>query len=212
MNELAPIKHPDLSILDANIGAASPEGDLLRFNGTTGIYSIGQEKEPLSLGTLLRVHPLSTIDGYQSWEGGKLEGEVFRSWATDPQPVSREELGNLDEALWRDGKDPWKFTTQCAFRKMTGPLLRFSTQSWGGHNAIKKLMKAYRFQRDGYDPRLVPVVELGAESYINKDHGNKIWVPVFTIMDWQSWDGKPLPKLEAPTVSTSEVLDDEIPF
>jgi hypothetical protein len=204
------------SPIDANIGA-DLDGDLLRFNGKVGRFFKGPEKVEVPPGRRLKFAPLSVQDGYQKWIDGKIEDERWREWNSTTPPILRNDLGDLDQEFWHDGKDPWSFTLRAAFKEARGGLLKFVTTSTGGINAIRRTMRTWRTERDNH-PGLVPMVELGVQSYVHKIHRTEIITPTLTIIAWTSWDGegvqatppKALPKAEPRT--TAQELDDEIPF
>ena len=56
-------------------------------------------------------------------------------------PITRNDLGDLDEARWPDGKDPWAFTMIIAFKDAKGALFKFSTSTTGGSNAMRKMLR-----------------------------------------------------------------------
>jgi hypothetical protein len=178
-------------------------------------YFKGQEKEIVPLERKLKFAPLSVQSGYQKWEDGKIVDERFADWASGEKPVLRNDLG--DHPKDENAKDPWSYALRCAFRLMSGPQLKFVTGSTGGVNAIRKLLRTWKQERDNH-PDLVPVIELGTESYVHKEHRTEIITPTFTIVDWAPWDReKPKavagPKADADDSRTiSHDLDDEIPF
>ena len=122
--------------------------------------------------------------GYQKWEDGKIVDERFSDWASGEKPILRNDLGDFPEN--DDAKDPWSYVLRCAFRFMTGAQLKFVTSSTGGINAVRKLLRAWKEERDNY-PGLVPVVELGTDFYVHKEHRTEIITPTFTIVDWVNW-------------------------
>ena len=182
--------------LDRNIGTSLLDGELFRFNGKSGKFFRGPEKVEVPLGRRLKFAPLSVQDGWQKWEGGKIVDERFREWNSTQPPILRSDLGDLDEELWTEDKDPWSFTLRAAFQDARNNQLKFVTGSTGGLNAIRRLLRDWRQQRSDH-PNAVPVVELGSDSYVHKVHRTEIITPKFTIVGWTTWDG------DMPTVSVT---------
>jgi hypothetical protein len=64
------------------------------------------------------------------------------------------------------------------FQKFT-----YEQSNHGGSQAIKKIGEAIGVRVLRGEEKLNPIVTLGAQSYVNK-LGNKVWNPIFTIVDW----------------------------
>jgi hypothetical protein len=208
---------------DRNVGADVLGGDLLRFNGKTGQFTRGSEKTVMDLGRRLKWAPLSVQDGWQKWVGGKIAEEAFREWNSTQPPILRNDLGDHNEGLWPEGKDPWTFCLRTAFADPRRNQLKFVTSSTGGVNAVRKLARDWKSVRENH-VGLVPVVELGADSYEHKVHRTTIITPVFSIVDWAEWNGH-MPTIPSPMKALppggvtaddprtlSQELDDDIPF
>ena len=71
--------------------------------------------------------------------------------------------------------------------------------------AVKRLVERYRNGRHAR-PEMLPVIELQKSSYMNKEQGVKVYVPVFKLVDWQTNS----PAKQAPEADPE--LDDSIPF
>jgi hypothetical protein len=174
---------------DRNIGTAALDGDLLRFNGKTGKFIRGSDKIELPNRRRLKLAPTSVQDGFVRWENGRITDQRFREWVSNSQPIERDDLGDNNELDWPDGKDPWSFTLMVAFKDGRGIQLKFTTSSTGGCNAVRKVLRDWRAQRQQHEGE-VPVVELGTDSYEHKVHRTTITVPTFTIVGWTTWDGE----------------------
>jgi hypothetical protein len=205
--ELAKHETTNFSALDAAIGN-DLDGEPLRFKD--GRFLQGFDKNIIEEGTVLRIAPTSVQDGFVRWEDGKPVDWRLREWISATLPIYRDSLGDTDEREWPDGKDPWVYTMIVALKDAEGTLFKFSTSSVGGANAVRRVLREWRRQRDRH-PGLVPVVALGSDSYEHRTHKSTVRIPVFEIMGWERWDEDYAPQtLAAP--STAEVLDDQIPF
>jgi hypothetical protein len=179
-------KTETFSALDANIGA-DMDGVLLRFNGKVGKFFKGAEKEEVPFGRRLKLAPPSVQDGWQKWDSGKIGDQRFREWNSTQPPIFRDELGDMHEDAWPEGKDPWSGTILVALRDAKGEMLKFATNSKGGENAIRRVLREWRRDRAAH-PGEVPVVELGCDSYVHKKHRTEIITPRFMIVGWCAWD------------------------
>jgi hypothetical protein len=102
------------------------------------------------------------------------------------QPPPREQLGDLDEEFWPDGKDPWVRVDLLPFWDVESrEVLLFSATNQGSRDAVANLIGAFvnNIAAHPEDSNKVPLVELAADSYVNK-HGKQIFYPVFEIVDW----------------------------
>jgi hypothetical protein len=210
----------EYAALDANIGN-DLDGELLLFNGKHGEFTRGADKTLVPLGTELRFAPTSVQDGYQKWEDGKIVDGRFREWISSQHPILRNDLGDFEERDWPNGKDPWAHTILVAIKDEDGALLKFSTSSKGGENAVRRLMRDWKRER-AKNEGFVPVIKLGSDTYLHKVHKSDVIIPTFTIIDWAPWDLGPGKKLTLPPPGWStpddprtqirEELDDAIPF
>lgn len=211
--EIAKLETTSYDALDAAIGS-DLDGEPLRFKD--GKFLQGFDKNIVEKGTVLRIAPTSVQDGFVKWEDGKPVDWRLREWISSTQlPIYRDTLGDMDESEWPDGKDPWAYTMLLAMKDAEGTLFKFSTSSVGGANAVKRVLREWRRQRDKH-PGLVPVVALGSDSYVHKVHRNTIQIPTFEIVGWEPWDDdvKALPYATAddPRNQVTDALDDAIPF
>ena len=98
-------------------GEANAVGDtFLKFD--RGVYRFGpaDASEVLPLGTLLVVNMPEMKVGWLKWQDGEVAATDMRRLADGFYVTPREELGDMDEAMWEMGnddlpKDPWSLTT-----------------------------------------------------------------------------------------------------
>jgi len=198
--------------LDAVIGN-DLDGEPLRFKD--GRFLEGFDKNEVIEGTVLRVEPTSVQDGFVKYEDRKPVDWRMREWISGAPPIDRNALGDLDDGDWPDGKDPWAPTMFLAMKDAEGKLFKFSTHSVGGANSVRRLLREWRRQRDRH-LGLVPVIALGADSYVHRVHSNTVHVPTFAIVGWEPWDDDASPLIEVtgddPRTLVQDDLEDEIPF
>jgi hypothetical protein len=205
--EMTPFKSRNAA-LDLAMGSDIEDAPPLRYK--EGIWLAGIDKTPVEIGTVALIEPASVQEGYVCWKGGRLVDQRFHEWANpNAQPIRREQLGDLDPDDWPDGRDPWAYTMLLAV-KIDGRMHKFSTSTVGGANAIRKILRLWRRDRDAH-PGLVPQVLLGSESYIHKVHHNTIKTPVFEMMGWDGWDGSERPPQDE-KAQVKHLLNDSIPF
>ena len=182
-------------------------GTLLKFADWKWIK--GVEATEVEEGTQLVA--LGTTAAWVKWQGGKPVQYVMRQ--PGQKLPDREELGDLDEALWELGpdnkpRDPWQSTR---FVYLLDPIsvemFTFSTSSAGGRSAVIDLADQIARMRKLGHPNASPIVELGSAPMQTK-FGRKS-KPVFKIVKW--YGGGSEPKEIAPPSLQGETSD-EIPF
>jgi hypothetical protein len=166
--------------------AASNGGAFLKFS--KGEWLLGQNDDEVSLGRHLAANMGELSIGWIRWADGKPAERRMGLLSQGHKPEARDALGYTDQANWdtdENGKpkDPWNFTNELPLADPeTGEQMTFSASSKGGIGAIGNLCKAYGREyrlKDG----LVPVIELGRDSYKHAVYG-KTYVPVVAIVDW----------------------------
>ena len=76
-------------------------------------------------------------DGYVRWEDGKPVDWRLREWVrTDQLPIFRDTLPDADKIGESD--DPWSYCLLLAMKDEDGELVKFSTGSVGGTNAVRR--------------------------------------------------------------------------
>jgi hypothetical protein len=196
---LAAATLPSAEILDgleryAKTGAPAWFGDLLKFNGKTGEYTAGSQGLPIDKGRVLVAVVNETIAGHVLWKDGELADQSWLPVAQFDPREHRATLGDQDKALWPrnedgDPQDPWK---EAVMLPMVDPNTRaeftFSSSSFGGVRACKRLVDAYRKQIAAAPETTkgcLPVIALGVSSYKHDDKKRgTIFNPVFEGLDW----------------------------
>jgi hypothetical protein len=205
-------------------GGAFFSGDYLYFNGQTGEWSRGTDKEPIgaTVTFLCNVHEIyigwlklvadakpvreigRIIDGYQRLPREALDVPRRRDW-----PVVRGEP-----------QDPWKEVTYLPMRCMEdGEDVVFGPFSATGRRAVADFVNVYRrSNRAGK----FPLVLLENRSFQNQS-GGTTYVPDFKIVGWEFWDGQPAPDVQPvaaalprpaqqKAIAARDDMDDSIPF
>lgn len=171
---------------------ASATKEFLKFE--KGEWTIGADGEEVPLGTRFVANMNGLQIGWQRWWAKKPDRDIFGLLVEGYQPPKRYELGDDDRDMWekdeRTGvpRDPWQFTNVLPLRSLDGEIdAVFSTSSRGGIGAIGQLCKEYG-KVFTQKPGLLPVIEIGADSYKHNDYG-KVFVPVLKLVDWVSEEG-----------------------
>lgn len=157
----------------------------LKMNHLTGVWSYGADNKPTQEGSEWAVNPFSAQHGLTCWsERPRAKLHEVMVPATSPLP-------DIDRLPQHDF--PYKsqvgFTARCTNGEDAGLQAKFSSYAHGGVQAFRKLFDEImgRIKQGSLD--VVPVVELGHDSYFNKQAGSEICVPVFTIVRWVNMDG-----------------------
>jgi hypothetical protein len=177
-------------------GAAFFEGDYVFFNGQTGVWSRGSEKELIgaTMPFLFLMHEIWI--GWIKLADGKIVGREGGRIVDGYQRLSREALDDFEERRWpfnRRGEreDPWKKVTYLPMRCMEdGKPVVYGPFSDSARGAIKNFVAVYR--RSDRAGKL-PVGLLKNRSFQNQS-GGVTFVPVFEIAGWEYLDGQPTPE------------------
>jgi hypothetical protein len=204
-------------------GGAFFSGDYVFFNGQSGEWSRGSDKESIGatvtfLCNMQEIHigwiklaadakPVREIgriiDGYQRLPREALDAPRRRDW-----PVVRGEP-----------QDPWKMVTYLPMRCMEdNEAVVFGPFSETARRAVADFVSIYRrADRAGK----FPVVLLESRNFPNKS-GGTTYVPDFKIVGWEFWDGQPAPEVQPVAAlprpaqkaitARDDDLDDKIPF
>jgi hypothetical protein len=183
---------PAVDVILRETARANPT---LRFK--EGEYLSGEDK--VALGRECVAYPLDWTRGWVKWEDKAIVEQRMVRVADDVKLPAREDLGDDDESLWEEGKDPWVFQNILPMDDLeTGEYMIFVTSSIGGKIAIETLCnsvgRAYKAGRQFG----LPVIKLDTKPFPTK-FGTKPR-PHFPIVRWQD-----LPPLSAE-------MSDEIPF
>jgi hypothetical protein len=210
-------------------------GDYINFNGQTGRWKRGKNKDEINTEEPFLCHIYDLVVGWikrdgdgKIPDGGRRLGYVRNGF----QPEPREALGDMDERHWplsRDGKrriDPWRKITYLPMRDQEGNDVVYGAESDTARRAIAQFVRVVRrSDRGGQEPKVL----LGSRSFPNT-HGGTTFVPDFVPDGWEFWDGGPEPEVApvavpiAPPAAAMPVkalpkrgdldddLDDEMPF
>ena len=173
-----------------NFAAAARRGGFnlpfFRLDGNSGEYHrTGKTNTAAMNGQNLACDPVDAMTGYQKFEA-KVPAYQIGRVADGYQPPPREQLGDLNEFHWENGKDPWVRIDLLPFWDVESrEVLLFSAANQGSRNAVAHLVAAYINNAEVHPEDLtkVPLVELETDSYLNK-HGKRIFTPIFAIIDW----------------------------
>ena len=183
---------PGVDVILRETARANP---MLRFK--EGEYLVGEDKIPL--GREYLVYPLDWTRGWVKWEDGIIVDQRMVRVADDIKLPKREELGDNDESLWEEEKDPWVFQNILPMDDLeTREYMIFVTSSVGGKVAVETLcnsvVRAYKKGRQFG----LPVIRLATKPFPTK-FGTKPR-PHFPIVRWH----------DLPPVG--EDMPDEVPF
>lgn len=186
-------------------------GAYLRFNGNTGQWvTIGQQ--PVDDGSLWAMNLLHAERGYQCWSEGKLIDEIWVSIMSRQSLPAVSELRHVEKKKESDG---WKMAVKVPVRATDGgPQCEMVMKADNPNRPINRLLKEFGQQLAlNMDPATklpkVPVVELGAESFVVKGVGTK-FSPKFRIVEWRTeaelaaLDGESEPETPAATPTPAE--------
>ncbi len=175
-------------------GEANAVGEtFLKFD--RGVYRFGpaDASEILPLGTLLVVNMPEMKVGWLKWQDGEVVATDMRRLAEGFYVTPREELGDMDEALWEtnndgDPKDPWTETTLLPVKDpATGAEYVFTTSSKGGRAACGTLAGRYGSERHKPENAgKLPVIKIDDGTYKHRKLGQIIHFPVFRLVEWRS--------------------------
>jgi hypothetical protein len=187
----------------AKTGAPSWFGDLLKFSGKTGEWTAGAQSLAIQEGRVLVAVVPEMIAGHVMWKDGELADQAWLPASQFDVREHRGTLGDHDQSMWPkdedgDPTDPWK---EAAMLPMIDPNTRaeftFSTSSWGGVKACKRLVTTYLKQLASAPETTrgcLPVVALGSSSYKHSDRKRgTIFNPVFEGIDWMRASDLTLP-------------------
>jgi hypothetical protein len=184
-------------------------GTLLKFADWN--WTRGNEVEPVKRGTQLVA--VGTAAAWVKWKDGKPAETRLREAGT--RMPEREELGDLDQALWETGpdqkpRDPWRSTRFIyLIDPNTAEAFTFSTSSWGGREAVINLGDAIARMRVAH-PDAMPIVALEAAPMMTR-YGRKS-KPSFKIVGWKAVGGEVQEVRQLPPQTAAQELDDVCPW
>lgn len=147
----------------------------------SGYYAYGPENIEPEEGARWAVNPYSLMHGFACWGDGELLGERMVPFN---QPVPpRSELPDYGQEWGQQVS----MQLQCLDGEDTGVSVLYKGTSTGLRNAVKKLIDQIIAQAQIDQQHIVPVLDLGVDSYNHKKYG-EIFFPVLTVQDWISID------------------------
>jgi hypothetical protein len=185
------------------------DGDYIYFNGQTGVWTRGPNKDRIGATVPFLTNPNEILLGWIKLvpnDKGKMivEDRVTGRMANGYERPPREKLGDLDSQKWphnRDGKreDPWKEVTYLPMRcQEDGEPCIYAPFADTARAAVKAFVYKYRNERINH-PGKYPVVVLVNTNFKN-NHGGLTYKPKFQFGDWEYWDGQPALELTPVTV------------
>jgi hypothetical protein len=182
-------------------------GDYLNFNGQTGHWKRGKDKDEINAEKpfLCSVYGL-VVGRIKRDSDGKILDRRLGYVRNGYQPEPREALGDMNERYWllsRDGKrriDPWRKITYLPMRDQEGNDVVYGAESDTARRAIAQFVRVVRrSDRSGREPKVL----LKSRSFVNQS-GGITYVPDLEICGWESWDGGPEP--EVPPIAVPILL------
>lgn len=161
--------------------AAAPMTAFLNMD-KGGVWTFGMDGNEVAKDDEFLVHPGGFVHGWVAWADTELAGvsaaklgEVMVG-VVKPMPVEPAEVPPKCRS--------WQ--TQMGMSLVAadgGDQLVYSTTSVGGKRAVANVASLVADKLVEADPKCVPVVTLGSESYKHAKYG-KIYNPVFTVARW----------------------------
>ena len=166
-------------------GMVSAGKAYMRFNGNTGVFTVGADRDLVNYGTRFAVNPNSIKSGWICWNNGEVVDEkMFVVAEGHDIPTHASQLP--DHSPYGRQSDGWSRQLSCEMRNVeTGQEIEFKVKG-AGCREMAKIIQAYgRRMVEVGDASGVPVIELGAYSYMPKDKsfGQK-FVPTLEIVEW----------------------------
>lgn len=195
-NEIA-AANPALDALRRNLGAvrsrlpATNTDPYLRLM-KDGTWVFGADNALVKAGTAVAINPMAIQQGYVCWERkgedeegkNKMLGENMFGIGDDvPTKASMPDYGYP----W---KDQLSFDVMIIEGAHAGVSTSYKATSHGGMSAGKALLQAIEVRLASGTDDVLPIVELGASSYIHTRYG-KTYVPEFIIVGWSTLEGDP---------------------
>ena len=200
-------------------GEANAVGDtFLKFD--RGVYRFGpaDASEILALGTLLVANMAEMKVGWLKWQDGEVAATDMRRLADGFVVTPREELGDMDEAMWEMGndnlpKDPWTQTTLLPLKdQATSAEYTFTTSSKGGRAACGSLAGRYGSERHKPENAgKLPLIKIDEGTYRHRKLGQVIHFPVFRLVEWRS-EAELVGNVGVPLSAITGDPQDDIPF
>ena len=175
-----------LRAIQSDVG---PAGNVILKMDKTGHWVFGADQTEVEDDSTWAVNPFSFVHGFIAWGDGEVLGEKMVP-VSQPLP----ELDGAPPAAKKGWETQVGMSLKCISGEDKGMEARFTTTSVGGKRSVQALAVALADQVDKDQSKPVPVVRLKKEHYQHKSY-DRIFTPVFEVVDWVSLDGEP--KVEA---------------
>ena len=156
--------------------AAAVGGPRLKF--VKGNYKVGDDAVALNTEYVALM-----ADVAQCWvrfEDGKLTHSLLYKLAAGFEPCQREELGDPKDTWEKWDRDPWTLQWMLPLQSVeTETAVIFTTDTVGGEQAVKALIKEYTPRRNTGS---LPIVALKSRSYTNSYGAQH--APVLSVIGW----------------------------
>ena len=157
-------------------------------------WVFGQKDDPVQENSSWAINPLSLSHGWVAWtnhDGNQKNTMVGEQMVPihEPKPVRPAPV------------EGWPFSEQrifelrCMDGEDEGTEVLYKSASYGGMQAVDKLLGQIQSQLNDNPMFPCPVVILLSEHYQHQKYG-KIYNPIFDVIDWASMDGKLLSEAE----------------
>jgi hypothetical protein len=179
--------------------AAAVGGPLLKF--VKGNYKIGDDVVPLN--TEFTALMADVAQNWVRFEDGKRTHSLLYKLADGFEPCKREELGD-PESTWKwdrfgKPKDPWTLQWLLPLQSVeTEEAAIFTTDSTGGSQAVKALIKEFNPRRNTGS---LPIIAVKSRSYTN-EYGIQ-HAPVFAVIGWTPPDTSTASPPTAPAIDVN---------
>lgn len=145
----------------------------------SGVYAYGPENIEPEEGSEWAVNPYSLMHGWACWGDGELLDE--RMVPANQHAPAQSDLPNLGH----EWAQQVSMQLQCMNGEDEGQVVLYKGTALGLRNAVKELINGLITQIKADPQNIVPVVELEADSYQHKKHG-QIFYPVLEVARWVS--------------------------
>lgn len=156
----------------------------LQISGKTGIITYGQDDKELPAGTELAVNMKSFAQGWIYWRDEKVLQEVMAKPFNGEVALQEAELPDVGPPV--DEDERWNKQASVEMKNLDGGEdFLFKISSWGGVNAMQKLLTDYvkELPQKGDDAVIIITIESVGRIAKEKKYG-KVYAPVFTIVEW----------------------------
>ena len=176
----------------AGTGSGKPLLRLIK----SGEFVYGPENIEVEQGSEWAMNPASLQHGYACWIDSELLGEQLVPF--NLPPPSRDQLPDYgDPSAW---KQEVSMELRCMTGEDEGVVVQYKSTALGFRTAVKNLILEMMQQVQADPKHIVPVFELGVDSYQHKKHG-KTFFPVIEVSRWINADGE---GTAAPAVAAME--------